>query len=145
MVAVDYWALGDAAELDRIEAELGHAREAVTETANAVAELEENGGIAFAYDPVIEQNLRVFSDIGFKMAAKKYGDHWALPPDDCERLSVATAQVIHHYIPDFENLGPVGNLAMVAASLIGPRVLLGKMKQWQEEGAANDGQQSENQ
>jgi hypothetical protein len=138
MVAVDYWALGDTAELDRIETELGKVSEAVAATADAVAELEENGGIMFPYDPVIEQNIRVFADIGFKAAAKKYGDHWELPPGDTERLSVATAQVINHYMPDLANLGPVGNLGLIAVSIIAPRVILTKMQARSEQQAAND-------
>ena len=140
MVAVENWELGDVAELNRIESELGTVSADVAATADAVAEIEQNGGIIFPYDPVIEQNLRVFSDIGFKVAAQKWGEHWSLPAEDCERLSVATAQVIHHYMPTGENLGVVGNLGLVAASIIGPRVVLTKMQNMKasQQQAAND-------
>ncbi len=136
--AEQYWSLGDQAELDRIEAELGKAAGEVSATAEAVAEIEENGGILFPYDPVIEQNVRVFSDIGFKVAASKWGSHWQLPPEDCERLSVACAQVVHHYMPSGENLGVVGNLGLVAATIVGPRLMLTKMGNMSGGDAAND-------
>lgn len=140
MVAVDYWELGDIAELNRIESEMGTASADVSATADAVAEIEQNGGIIFPYDPVIEQNIRVFAEIGFAVAANKHGEHWRLPAEDSERLSVATAQVIHHYMPSGENLGVVGNLGLVAASIIGPRIVLTKMQNMQPQAqpAAND-------
>ena len=140
MVNHDYWQLGDVHQLDRIESELGTASADISATADAVAEIEQNGGIIFPYDPVIEQNIRVFADIGFNVAAQKHGDHWRLPPDDCERLSVATAQLVHYYMPTGENLGVVGNLGLVAASIIGPRIVLTKMQNMkaQEQPAAND-------
>ncbi|MDP2505637.1 hypothetical protein [Oceanobacter sp. 3_MG-2023] len=138
MVAVEYWSIGDTAELDRIESELGATSEAVAATASAVAELEANGGIVFPYDPVIAENIKVFSDIGFKAAARRHGDHWVLPPEDNERLSVAMAQVVHHYMPDFDQLGPVGNLGMIAVSILGPRMVLTKMQNMNSQVAAND-------
>jgi hypothetical protein len=138
MVAVEYWELGDSADLDRIELELGSMSSDVAATADALAEIDGNGGIVFPYDPVIEQNVRVFTDIGFKVAAQKYGEHWALPADDCERLSVATAQVIHHYMPTGENLGVAGNLGLVVASIVAPRMILTTMKKKAVEAAAND-------
>lgn len=140
MSGVEFSQLGDVAELDRIESELGASLSNASATADAVAEIEQNGGIVFPYDPVIEQNIRVFSDIGFNVAAQKYGEHWQLPPDDCERLSVACAQVIHHYMPEGENLGVVGNLGLVAVSILGPRVVLTKMSNMnKDKDAANDG------
>ena len=45
--AEQYWSLGDQAELDRIEAELGKAAGEVSATAEAVAEITETGVSCF--------------------------------------------------------------------------------------------------
>lgn len=123
--------LGDVAELDKIASELETQPQAIAETVEAQAELDANGGVAFPYDPVIAQNVQIFTDIAFKGFAKKYGAHWALPPDDCQRLSVAISQVVHHYMPDMDNMGVLGNLGVVAAGIMLPRVVLTKMQSQQ--------------
>lgn len=138
--------LGDLKELDAIGAELGNVAEDIAATVEAQQELDANGGVAFPYDPVIAQNIKIFSSIGFGVASKKYGDHWLLQPEENERLSVALAQVVNYYMPDFDNLGVVGNLALVAGSITLPRVMLTVMSQKQAEktNEVEHDQQSEN-
>lgn len=136
MTGSDNWQeLGDIKELDAIEAELGNVADEVAATVEAQQELDANGGIAFPYDPVIAQNIEIFTGIGFNALAKKHGEHWVLSQDDSQRLALALAQVIHHYMPDFDNLGVVGNLALVAGSITLPRIMLTVMTQKQAEQA----------
>ncbi|GGX52278.1 hypothetical protein [Saccharospirillum salsuginis] len=103
---------------------------------------EQQGGGSWPFDPVIAENIKVWYGVGFGVVAKKRGDHWQITPDDGHRLGVATAQVIHRFIPDFDNVGPVGNLAIVAAGLIGPRIMLdavqGRPKRQDKQQSTND-------
>lgn len=125
---MDYWNLGEVATLDAIENEFGSldrttGNQQVKDTAEAV-ELLEKTGIAFPFDPVLEQNIRIFLQVGFSVAAKRFGTHWLLDGEDSQKLSMATAQLIQHYMPEFERMGPLGNFAIVAGSVVGPRALL---------------------
>ncbi|MFQ3261265.1 hypothetical protein [Reinekea sp.] len=107
---------GDIDQLESMQAEAANDEQA----SNA-----DNGPppSEWPYDPVIAENAAMITAIGFNMASKKFGDHWNLRRDDRERLGVALAQCADHYIKWFERLGPAGNLALVTAMMVGPRMI----------------------
>lgn len=129
MTQPDWATLGDTAAIDRIMADSGQGQ-AGPEPGDAYDELnarQSQGGGSWPFDPVIAENAQILCGIGFSIQAQKRGSHWALPDDDARRLGVALAQVVHKYMPDFDNVGPVGNLAIVGASVLGPRIMLDAM------------------
>jgi len=135
MTQPDWGSLGDVATLDRLE---GAAREAGTDPADSYAELErrqEQGGGSWPFDAVIAENAAIFTGIGFKAVAAKRGQHWAISDDDAKRVGVSLAQVIHRYMPDFDEVGPVGNLCIVGAGLVGPRLMLDSFQKAQAKAA----------
>lgn len=144
---MNYRDLGDVAALDAIERELGAADTGqVSETAEAQAELDSNGGIAFPYDPVLAQSVTMYLGMGSSIAARKWGQHWQLKEDEAQGLSVATCQLVHHYFPDMEPTNPLWNFAMVAGVTLGPRALLTVINKKQtEKEHGGQGEQSENQ
>ncbi|MEX1057044.1 MAG: hypothetical protein WED11_04905 [Natronospirillum sp.] len=121
--------LGDTAAIERIMADTGQ-RDEGPEPGDAYDEMnrrQEQGGGSWPFDPVIAENAMIWCGIGFSAAAKKRGSHWAVSQEDARRLGVSLAQVVHRYMPDFENVGPVGNLAIVGVGLVGPRMMLDAM------------------
>jgi hypothetical protein len=140
---MDYNELGDVQALDKIQAELGSMdQSAVNESAEQAAQLEKNNGVAFPYDPVLAQSVKVYMGIGSNIAAGKWGDHWQLKEDEADALSVASCQLITHYFPDMEPTNPLMNFAMVMGVVIGPRVLLtavkGKQQKAEKDGVENE-------
>lgn len=140
--------LGDVAALDALEGEVieGEATSA-SETAEAQRELDQNDGIAFPYDPVLAQSVTMYIGIGSGIAARKYGPHWQFKKEEAESLSVATCQLIQHYLPDLEPTNPLMNFAMVAGVVVGPRVMLtamnSKAQKKVEQQSEDEGKQDE--
>ena len=121
--------LGDTAAIERLMAETGQSQDGPEpgESYDELNSRQDNGGGSWPFDPVIAENAMIFCGIGFSATAKKKGEHWSISQDDARRLGVSIAQVVHRYMPDFENVGPVGNLAIVGVSLVGPRLMLDAM------------------
>jgi len=142
---MNYNELGDVQRLNELAAELSAVDSgAVSDTAQAAQELEQNNGIAFPYDPVLAQSVAMYAGIGSGIAARRWGEHWQLKEEEADAVSVATCQLIHHYFPDLEPTNPLWNFALVAGSVLGPRVLLSVMIKKQNEKIAGGHDESAN-
>ncbi|TXR52059.1 hypothetical protein [Reinekea thalattae] len=119
---------GNVQVLDAMQADAANDSDAAADAYDELNQREKNGGGPLPFDPVIAELSTKFSGIGFGIAANKRGPHWALNDDDSRQLGVAIAQVIYKYMPDMENLGPVGNLTVVSAMIVGPRFMLDAMQ-----------------
>lgn len=142
----DWSQLGDVEALDRLAGFDGRGGpEAANDSYAEFDARQQQGGGSWPFDAVIAENAMIFIGVGFSVAAKKRGPHWAVEQDDARRLGVAIAQVVHRYMPDFDNVGPVGNLCIVGATMIGPRLMLDAMQggqRKQQDKKGGEGEQS---
>ena len=131
---------GDEQALNLMQAEAANDDNAAADAYDELNQREKNGGGPLPFDPVVAELAGKFSEVGFGVVANKRGSHWSLSDDDSRQLGVAIAQVVYKYMPDMENLGPVGNLAVVSAVVVGPRFMLDAMqaKEQKAKEAAND-------
>lgn len=118
-------AFGDVDQLDSMQSQAAN-----DETVNNAPPPSE-----WPYDQVIAENATMMAGMGFHVMANKYGPHWNLREVDGQRLGVALAQCADHYMKWFERMGPGGNLALIAATLIGPRMVKGAIVKAQKKTA----------
>ena len=129
--------LGNIETLDRLGANLttaiGPERGEGSEDFDELRDNEKAGGSTrFPFDPVIAQNAKMILGMGAHRLSQNRGPHWQLSEEDADKLGVGIAQVIKHYVPDFDNVGVVGNLALISAGIVVPRLMIDVMSKKQQ-------------
>lgn len=82
--------------------------------------------------------------VGHSIAAKRFGEHWELTPEEAKELGNAAGAVLDKYFPDLST-GPEVRLLVVAGGVYGMRYIAHKAKQAELEKAKQQAATSEQQ